>query len=208
MQPPKIIAVSEKIYRKLLRLYPQSYRREFGDLMALLFRDQCRDAWQCGRYAGLLKLWLRTLPDLGKTSFIEQLNQIGRNHIMNAKNSPTLLLIAALVLGLMSFSHLITPFHGVFMLLVIASALCNLSKAGVELIRPASEWPMVLLRTFILMFIYALFMPAWAKMKTHAAISTPAFQDPFGLFIITCLMTNPLVTVIKLGQFFVQRLKR
>ena len=207
MQPPKIIALSDKLFRKLLRLYPQSYRRNFGDLMALLFRDQCRDAWQRGRYAGLLKLWLRTLPDLGKTSLIEQLNQVGRNHMMNAKNSPTLLLIAALFLGLMSFMPLFRPFHSVFIALIIASAFCNLAKAGVELIRPANEWPMVLLRTFILMFFYAAFMPAWAKMKMHAGISTPASQDPLGLFIMGCLFVNPLVTVVKLGQFFLQRLR-
>ena len=93
------------------------------------------------------------------------------------------------------------------MLLLIASALANLGKAGVELFRPANEWPMVLLRTFILMFFYALFMPAWAKMKMHAAISTPVSHDPFGFFIGACLFVNPLVTVIKLGQFLVQRLK-
>jgi hypothetical protein len=207
MSPPKIITLSDKIFRKLLRVYPQSYRRDYGDLMALLFRDQLRDAWQTGRYAGLLKLWLRTLPDLGKTSLVEQLNALQRNHIMNTKHIPTLLLIAGLVLGLMSFAPLIVPFHGLFMLLLMASALCNLAKAGVELSRPASEWPMVLLRTFVLMFFYALFMPAWAKMKMHAAISPPLGQDSFGLFIGVCLMANPLVTVIKLGQFLVQRLK-
>lgn len=127
--------------------------------------------------------------------------------MMNSKHTPALLLIAALILGLISFAPVVVPFHGVFMLLLIASALANLGKAGVELFRPASEWPMVLLRTFILMFFYALFMPAWAKMKMHAAISTPVSHDPFGFFIGACLFVNPLVTVIKLGQFLVQRLK-
>ena len=207
MQPPKIITLSDKIFRKLLRLYPGPYRQDYGWLMALHFRDQCRDAWRQGRYAGLVKLWLRTLPDLGKSSLMEQLNQIERNHIMNAKHTPTLILIAGIVLGLMSFMPMVVPFHGIFMLLLTASALCNLTKAGVELYRPANEWSLVLLRTFVLMFFYALFMPAWAKMKIHAAISPPLGQDPFGLFIGVCLMANPLVTVIKLGQFFVQRLR-
>lgn len=207
MPSPKVIAVSDKIFRKLLWLYPQPYRRDFGDLMALLFRDQCRAAWQRERYAGLLKLWLRTLPDLGKTSLIEQLNQIERNYMMNSKHTPTLLLIAGIVLGLMSFLPMIMPFHGIFMLLLTTSAFCSLAKAGVELYRPAREWPMVLFRTFVLMFFYALFMPAWAKMKVQAAISPPLGQDPFGFFIGVCLMANPLVTVIKLGQLLLQRLK-
>lgn len=148
------------MFRKLLRLYPYAYRREYGELMALLFRDQCRDAWQRGRYAGLLKLWLRTLPDLGKTALNEQLTQNKRNHMINGKHIPTLLLVTALVLGLLSFAPMVAPLRGVFMLLLTASALCNLAKAGVELVRPASEWPMVLVRTFALMFFYALFMPA------------------------------------------------
>lgn len=207
MQSRKIIATSVKIYGRLLCLYPKSYRRDFGEQMAQFFRDQCRDAWQTDRQAGLLKLWLRTLPDLGKTSFIEQFNQIERHYMLNSKHSPTLLLIASIVLGLMSFMPMIMPFHGIFMLLLTASALCNLAKAGVELYRPANEWPMVLLRTFILMFLYGFFMPAWAKMKIHAAMPTPLGQDPFGFFIGASLFVNPLVTVIKLGQFFVQRLK-
>lgn len=207
MPPPKIITLCEKIYRRLLRLYPKPYRRDFGEPMAQLFRDQCRDAWQSGRYGGLLKLWLRTLPDLGKTSFIEQLSHIGKSHIMNAKHTPTLLLVASLVLGLLSFAPLVVPYRGVFMLLVMASALCNLAKAGVELYRPASEWPMVAARTFVLMFLYAMFMPAWAKMKMEAAITTPVGHDPFGLFVVTCLFANPLVTLIKVGQFLLHRLK-
>jgi hypothetical protein len=207
MPTPKIITLSDKIFRELLRLYPQGYRRDFGDLMALLFRDQCRAAWQRERYAGLLKLWLRTLPDLGKTSLIERLTQIERNHTMNAKHAPTLLLAASLFLSLMSFTPVIVPFHGIFMLLLAASALCNLAKAGTELSRPVNEWLMVLLRTFILMFFYAVFMPAWAKMKMNAGITTPVGHDPLGVFIVTCLMANPLVIAIKLGQFLVQRLK-
>ena len=207
MQTPKVIAISDKIFRKLLRLYPQTYRRDFGGLMAQLFRDQCRDAWQKGRYAGLLRLWLRTLPDLGKTSIIEQLNQIGRDHMMNAKHAPTLLLIAGLVLGLMSFMDVFFVIR-YFKLLLIASALCILAKAGVELFRPANEWPMVLLRTFVLMFFYRQFMPDWGAMKMLFWISTPPGHEAFGLFMTACLFANPLVTVIKVGQFLTLRLKR
>lgn len=211
MQPlPKIVAVSEKLYRKLLRLYPEPHRREFGEPMAQLFRDQCRDAWERGHHAGVIKLWLRTLPDLGKTSVAEQITSIERNIMkyLNAKNTPTVLLIVGLLLALLSFS----PFagmraHGIFMLLAITSALAIFGKACVELLRPASEFPWILLRTIILMFLYAIIMPAWARMKLEATAGAPALNDSFGMFLMACLFANPLVTAIKILQFFVQRRK-
>jgi len=49
-------------------------------------------------------------------------------------------------------------------------------------------------------------MPAWAKLKLAGAI--PNFIDPldlFGIFLVSCLMINPVVAVIKLVQFLVQR---
>jgi len=205
----KIIALSEKIYRALLHFYPQSHRRDYGEQMAQLFRDQCRDAWQAGRSAGLMKLWLRVLPDIGKTSVREQIAAIERNSSMKyftTKHAPTLLLVAGLAFGFLSFTSMKFQSHAGFMLCIIASALCILAKAGVELFRPGTEWFKIALRTFVLMFFYALFMPAWAKMKLHAAV-TPPSHDPFGLFLMSCLFANPLVAAIKLAQFFVQRKK-
>jgi hypothetical protein len=212
MQPlPKILALSDKVYRKMLRLYPEPHRRGFGGQMAQLFRDQCRDAWAHGRYGGLAKLWLRTLPDLGKTSVIEQISQIERNNIMkylNTKHTPTLLLFVGLLLALLSFAPFIgMRAHGLFMLLALTSTLAIFAKACVEFIRPANEYPWVLLRTFILMFLYAIILPAWAKMKLLGAAAPPPGHDPFGMVLMICLFANPLVTVIKILQFFLQRRK-
>lgn len=211
MRPiPKAIAISEKIYRKFLRLYPQSHRHEFEEQMMQLFRDQCRDAWQAGQGAGLVKLWLRTLPDIGKTSVMEQIAAIERNLFMkffNQKNAPTILLIASLVMAVLSFSHFIMPFHAAFMLLTIGASLAMLAKAGVELFLPGAEWFKIAIRTLILMFGYAMILPAWAKLKMQAGISTPVSHDPFGVFITACLFINPIVTAIKFVQFLVQRRK-
>ena len=191
-----------------MHFYPKPHRGEFGEQMAQLFRDQCRDAWKTGRHAGLLKLWLRTLPDLGKTCLVEQISKIERNVMkyLNSKNSPTILLIIGLLLAFMSFTHLVMPFQGAFMLLVLASTLAIFAKACVEFIRPANEYPWVLLRTFVLMFLYAMILPAWAKMKMHTG-EPPLAHDPFGMALMVCLFANPLVTVIKILQFFLQRRK-
>jgi hypothetical protein len=110
-------------------------------------------------------------------------------------------------MALLSFSRFIIPFHGVFMLLMIGSSLAILAKAGVELFRPRNELLATLIRTFVLMFLYAIILPAWAKMKMHASITTSPSHDPFGLLIMVSLFANPLVAAIKLAQFFVQRLK-
>lgn len=194
----------------MLRLYPESHRHEFGELMAQLFRDQCRDAWKRERHAGLLKLWLRTLPDFGKSCAVEQISQIERNVMkyLNAKKTPTLLLIIGLLLALLSFSPFVgMRSHGLFMLLAVTSILAIFAKACIELIRPASEFPRVLLRTFVLMFLYAIILPAWAKMKLLGATAPPPGHDPFGLMIMVGLFANPLVAAIKILQFFVQRPK-
>jgi uncharacterized protein involved in exopolysaccharide biosynthesis len=69
----RALTVSHAIYERLLRAYPPAHRAEYGPAMAQLFRDQCRDAWNEARGWGVVKLWLRVLPDLVKTSIIERL---------------------------------------------------------------------------------------------------------------------------------------
>jgi hypothetical protein len=206
---PKMISVSEKIYRQLLRLYPQAHRRNYAEQMAQLFRDQCRDAWRTQHSAGILKLWLRVLPDIAKTSVIEQITE--RNQTMksiNSKNAPTILLIVGLVLALSSFSRLIISMHGLFVLVIMAASLAIFAKAIIELLQPSSEWWKTALRTFVLMFIYAIFMPAWAKLKINGAIpNIPVSEDPEGIAIVVSLFANPIVTAIKLLQFLIQRRK-
>ena len=51
---------SERIYRRLLRLYPPSFRNEFGQDMAELFRDALRAESRGRGLAGVVSLWRRT----------------------------------------------------------------------------------------------------------------------------------------------------
>jgi hypothetical protein len=60
------LAVSQKIFERLLLAYPKAHRAEYGPAMAQLFRDQCRDAWNESQRWGVMKLWLRVLPDFGE----------------------------------------------------------------------------------------------------------------------------------------------
>ena len=72
----KAVVASLRFYRRLLAAYPKAHREEYGGAMEQLFRDQCRAAWCAGHHRGLALLWLRVLPDLLKSSFLEQLSAL------------------------------------------------------------------------------------------------------------------------------------
>ena len=78
-------SASERLYAGLLALYPARYRREYGPLMAQLFRDLLRDTrWQVGsggnaaRARGLAALWLRVAAELGVTAAREHIAEMER----------------------------------------------------------------------------------------------------------------------------------
>jgi hypothetical protein len=71
MNTNRQIEISRQIYTRLLGLYPQEHRSEYGTEMALLFVDQCRAAVNQRGKPGLAALWLHTLVDLCKTVLIE-----------------------------------------------------------------------------------------------------------------------------------------
>lgn len=60
---PVALRLSVWAYAHLLRAYPASFRAEFGDEMALLFSDCCRDEWRCAGPAGLCRLLARVALD-------------------------------------------------------------------------------------------------------------------------------------------------
>ena len=83
--PNRTLAISQTIFKRLLFAYPKAHRDAYGADMAQLFRDQSRDAWQESRHWGLAKLWLHVLPDLARTSFLEQLSNLNPRKTMANK---------------------------------------------------------------------------------------------------------------------------
>ena len=71
--------ISERAYRALLRAYPRGLRGEYGDEMARLFRDLCREVLEDGGGPGLAVLWARTLPELVYTALKERSTTLNRN---------------------------------------------------------------------------------------------------------------------------------
>lgn len=59
-----ILARSVRIYEKLLLLYPEDLRRDFGSEMALAFADDLESAWGDARIAGVIQIWWYALREL------------------------------------------------------------------------------------------------------------------------------------------------
>ncbi len=74
---------SQRFYGWLLAAYPKRHRKEYGTAMQQVFRDQCRDVWNEARSWGLTLLWLRVLPDLFKTAFVERLSALQGDAMSN-----------------------------------------------------------------------------------------------------------------------------
>src|SRR3990172_6563072 len=70
------VSLSQKIFSRLLVLYPRGYREQFGPHMSQLFKDCSREALALRGTTGLITLWLATLPDLFKTAFEEKFKEI------------------------------------------------------------------------------------------------------------------------------------
>ena len=78
----KTLLRSQKTYKWLLVAYPKSHREEYGPAMSQVFRDQCRDAWREARHWGLIRLWLRVLPDLIQSSIVERFSALNERKSM------------------------------------------------------------------------------------------------------------------------------
>jgi hypothetical protein len=52
-----LLLPSAWLYEKLLLLYPEDLRREFGAEMALAFSEDLESAWGDARLAGVLQIW-------------------------------------------------------------------------------------------------------------------------------------------------------
>jgi len=77
MNKNRWIDFSERVYARLLNLYPLAHRSEYGEAMLQLFVDQCRSAQQQGGAPGVAALWLRTFFDLGVSVLSEHFSVPG-----------------------------------------------------------------------------------------------------------------------------------
>jgi serine/threonine protein phosphatase PrpC len=75
-QSMEMQSASTRIYRMLLRSYPQKFRHMFQEEMSQTFRDCCREAVQQAGLWGLTRLWGMILTDLMVTATMERLRAL------------------------------------------------------------------------------------------------------------------------------------
>jgi len=158
----KSLRRATRIYEALLWLYPQPYRREYGPMMSQLFRDQCRDVCRLGNQ-GAAGLWLRTLADVFRTAFREQLTE-QTERMKNMPPRKLSLILFVVAVGASVFSCYLTPtIPGLALGLAYFSAFVLVVRAAVEWVRPPAE----LIRSLIWggagAAIFAFICPLWAK---------------------------------------------
>lgn len=142
----RALAVSQKVYGWLLRAYPPVHRTKYGPAMAQLFRDQCRDAWVEARGRGLLKLWLRVLPDLVKTSIIERVAAITERKTMSDKIA-TLVQPRTIFLKVFAAVFVITVLISVIITYILPETYASTATILLENDRPATNYDPYFIQT-------------------------------------------------------------
>ena len=105
-----VLLLAERLYHILLFAYPATHRREYGSLMAQLFRDLCRDAYHQKGFTDLVRLWIRVLADTAASAAAEHLyaaREGGR--LMTRRQHWMVFSLAGLPLGLGTLLYLINP---------------------------------------------------------------------------------------------------
>ncbi|OHB85524.1 MAG: hypothetical protein A2V98_17410 [Planctomycetes bacterium RBG_16_64_12] len=78
----RLVEVSVRMYRTLLRAYPAAFRRRYGMEMTQVFRDMAKAAARRRGALGLIALWFRVVPDLVLTVAVEQWGETERRIAM------------------------------------------------------------------------------------------------------------------------------
>jgi len=66
------MSCSERFFRVMLLAYPREFRRDYGAEMVRAFGDLCLEEKRRGGASGLVMVWVRTVPDLATTAFVER----------------------------------------------------------------------------------------------------------------------------------------
>src|SRR5262245_60019551 len=121
MQRCRAQEYAERIYSRLLWLYPHPFRRRFGPQMKLVFRESCYDPLQKVGSTGVVRLWLYTLRDLVGSACYQRMQtlvyRMALDHpvfeIIDSTLIPTIILSNLIALGVVVtiLFFQITPGH-------------------------------------------------------------------------------------------------
>jgi len=82
----------ERLYRRLLRLYPDDFRAHYGAEMTRLFADQLHDAEASREPMAVASLWVRSIVDLVATAPKHHLEK--EHHVPQPVDGPSASLVA------------------------------------------------------------------------------------------------------------------
>ena len=96
--PPRSVEFSVRVYELLIRAYPASFRREYGNEMTQVFRELARDALRQRGALGIMMAWFGVLSDLVWTALQEHLSELqGRIEMQTAASAIVSVFVAAIV---------------------------------------------------------------------------------------------------------------
>lgn len=174
-----------------VRLYPASFREQFGPDMVQLFRDQWREQLTARMR---LAFCCKILGDLTSTlvqQHIKERKRVMQNMPKN-KLSLGLAVLAIVVSFVGAVAWQLGPAGGA--ILLICSAVLLAARVVAEWQRPKGEWLRGLAVSILVLLAFSVIMPAWSKVtRSHGwEVSTP-----LGFVLIIPLFANLLVSAVK-----------
>ena len=181
MAPPRgderVVGVSEWAYRSLLRAYPREVRDEYGDEMALCFRDLCREELEDRGGLGLAAMWVRTLLELLYTALKERSNMLARNTYRSV-------LGIAVATGFILLIPLLANWAWTLGDFVFAGAL--IFGTGLAFVLVARKGGDIVYRSAVGVALAAAFLLAWLSLGVGiiGADGDPANMMYFGVLVV------------------------
>jgi hypothetical protein len=187
----KSLRRATRIYEALLWFYPRAHRHEYGSLMLQHFRDQYRAVCRRGNNGGNSNtrpagLWLRTLADLLRSAFLEQLNQQTQQMKTMPPAKLSLILFVIAIGAMFAICPLIPTQPGLALGLAYFATLVLLARAIVEWSRPAGELVRSLAWGAIFAVILGFLCPLWRR-----------FNLPFMPVAMPSLFLTGIVPLLK-----------